>query len=176
MDNRLIDNFNATISIWLTALDHYHFEELTEKPSTESWSLGQVYMHLVTETNFFITQINCCLSTNDNAEATLSPQGAALLQANDLPDEKIEGPPSNAFVVQPTGKQDLVMALSNVKASMNAAAAAMQPGNKNGKTKHPGFNYLSAREWMQFAEIHLRHHLRQKKRLDDFLAGRNQSE
>jgi hypothetical protein len=37
-----------------------------------------------------------------------------------------------------------------------------------GKTKHPGSNYFTAKEWLQFAEIHLRHHLKQKKRIDDF--------
>ena len=27
-----------------------------------------------------------------------------------------------------------------------------------GKTKHPGLNYFTAKEWLQFAEMHLRHH------------------
>jgi hypothetical protein len=38
-----------------------------------------------------------------------------------------------------------------------------------GKTKHPGLNYFTAKEWLQFAGMHLRHHLKQKKRIDDFL-------
>jgi hypothetical protein len=35
-----------------------------------------------------------------------------------------------------------------------------------GKAGHPGLGYFSAAEWLQFAEMHLRHHFRQKERLD----------
>jgi len=172
MDNRLINNFNHTISIWISALEQYSFHDLIAKPTPETWSLGQVYMHLATETSFFIEQINRCISCDENAGELLSTHGAALLLANELPNEKIEGPPSNAAVVQPAGKQDLLLNLLNIKAAMNAVAAAMQSSSFKGKTKHPGFDYLAAGEWLQFVEIHLRHHLRQKKRLDDFLNKR----
>jgi hypothetical protein len=37
------------------------------------------------------------------------------------------------------------------------------------KTKHPGFHYLNAIEWLQFIEMHFRHHLKQKKRIDKYL-------
>jgi hypothetical protein len=38
------------------------------------------------------------------------------------------------------------------------------------KTAHPAFGFLNAREWFHLIEMHFRHHLRQKKRLDRFLA------
>jgi hypothetical protein len=47
------------------------------------------------------------------------------------------------------------------------ATASLQ--KRIGKTKYPGLNYFTAKEWLQFAGIHLRHHLKQKKRIDDFL-------
>jgi hypothetical protein len=38
-----------------------------------------------------------------------------------------------------------------------------------GKTKHPGLHYFNADEWLQFADMHFRHHVKQKKKIDDFL-------
>jgi len=52
---------------------------------------------------------------------------------------------------------------------MNALAALIPASDFKGKTKHPGLLYFNAGEWLQFATIHLRHHLRQKKRIDTLL-------
>jgi hypothetical protein len=41
--------------------------------------------------------------------------------------------------------------------------------NATGKTRHPGLLYFSALEWLRFAEMHMRHHFRQKKRIDEAL-------
>jgi hypothetical protein len=38
-----------------------------------------------------------------------------------------------------------------------------------GKTKHPGLGYFDAREWLGFAEMHMRHHIRQKERIEQCL-------
>ncbi len=47
--------------------------------------------------------------------------------------------------------------------------ASQSNSNFYGKSLHPGFRYLAADEWLQLAEMHLRHHFRQKTRIDDFL-------
>ena len=52
---------------------------------------------------------------------------------------------------------------------MNGQVILMTARKYKGKTKHPGLGYFSAEEWLQFAEMHFRHHLRQKKRIDEFL-------
>jgi hypothetical protein len=52
---------------------------------------------------------------------------------------------------------------------MSSAAIKITESPFGGKTKHPGLGYFSAHEWLQFADMHFRHHLRQKKRIDDFL-------
>ncbi|HEV9036934.1 MAG TPA: hypothetical protein VGQ51_09945 [Puia sp.] len=42
----------------------------------------------------------------------------------------------------------------------------MIQGPATGKTRHPGLHYFNSLEWLQFAEMHMRHHFRQKKRID----------
>jgi hypothetical protein len=61
-------------------------------------------------------------------------------------------------------------ALLQVKDEINNLTILISTNWRWGKTKHPGFGYFSAHECLQFADMHFRHHLRQKKRIDDLLA------
>ena len=70
---------------------------------------------------------------------------------------------------QPQSNEILLQLFINLKKDMNEAATQIDNSKSKGKTKHPGFNYFNATEWLQFAEMHLRHHLKQKERIEEFL-------
>jgi DinB superfamily len=165
----LIEDFNHSIDTWIKELEQYQFAHLCAKPSQGSWSLGQVYMHLIADTNYYIDQIKICISTGENRNETASAAAAAMFLNNEFPDEVIEGAASNYGIPQPGTKEQLKLSLMNLKNEMNKVAGLISKSRFEGKTKHPGLNYFSAGEWLQFAEMHLRHHLRQKKRIDNFL-------
>jgi hypothetical protein len=164
-----IENFNRTIDLWIAELERYTFTQLTAKPTPASWSLGQMYQHLIDDTRFYIGQILIAIASNDHAGEEAIPFARTMLHNNEFPNEVLEGDPSNAFIPQPASKEHLLSDLVNVKTEMNNVATQMTASPYHGKSKHPGFNYLSAKEWLQFADMHLRHHLRQKKRIDTFL-------
>jgi len=164
-----MNNFNNTINTWITELQHYDFDELRTKPDPKSWSLGQVYMHLIDETKYYLEQIKICVSTNDNAIEEASPDAKTMFLNNDFPDDVIEGPPTNSCIPQPDNKEQLMSCLLNLKDEMNNVEILISKSPFKGKTKHPGLNYFNAIEWLRFAEMHFRHHLRQKKRIDDSL-------
>ena len=167
----LIENFNRTIDIWIRALEGYGYHQLTARPSPTSWSIGQVYMHLLDDTSYYIEQIQVCLTNNDQASEQPTPAGKIMLLNNDFPDEILEGAPSNAYIPQPESKDQLTADMLSLKMAMNNAATLISESPFHGKTQHPGLGYFSAIEWLQFADMHLRHHLRQKTRIDDFLEG-----
>ena len=165
----LIEDFNRTIDIWIKELENYGFIHLLAKPSPNSWSLGQVYMHLIDETNYYIKQIKICVSGNENVIEEASPDAKTMFYNNAFPDIVIEGAPANAYVPEPGNKEQLISCLMNLKDEINNVAILISKSPFKGKTKHPGLNYFNANEWFQFAEMHFRHHLRQKKRIDDLL-------
>lgn len=165
----LIDNFNHTIDIWIKELARYDFIHICSKPSPHSWSLGQMYLHLISDTKYYIEQIKICIATNDHATEEPSPDGKKMLSNNDFPDEALEGAPSNAHIPQPESKEQLLTELTSIKAEMNDLSIRMAESPFFGKTKHPGLNYFGASDWLQFADMHFRHHLRQKKRIDNYL-------
>ena len=164
-----IKSFNQTIDRWIKELKEYDFKQLCAKPSSNSWSMGQVGMHLIENTNYFIEQIKICMATDDNANEEASPEAKQMFQNNDFPNEILEGPPSNLKTPQPQSKEALLSGLKNLKNEIDSVAVLISASQFKGKTKHPGLNYFNASEWFQFSEMHFRHHLRQKKRIDEFL-------
>ncbi|MEQ9102197.1 MAG: DinB family protein [Imperialibacter sp.] len=164
------DSFIKTINYWLDELNRYEFEQMLEKPQPEKWSLGQVYMHLIDATGFFLSQVEACLQTNDHAEGEMSEVAKAMFANDEFPDKMIEGPPSNAATPQPASKEEIVREFEKLKERI--LALGHSNSTKKGKTKHPGHQYFNADEWLQYAHMHFRHHERQKGRIESSLEAK----
>src|SRR6185312_273866 len=148
-----IENFNRTVDIWITQLEHYSFAEICTKPSLKSWSLGQVIMHLITETNFYLQQINISISSNENSQEEATINAKMLFSKNALPDQIIEVPASNLLVSQEESKTQLLHSLRDLKDAFNEVNLMILKNAFHGKTKHPGLGHFNANEWLQFAEM-----------------------
>jgi len=164
-----IQEFNHTIDFWIDELKKYTLSQLHAKPAPGSWSLGQLYMHLLADTQYYLEQIHACLASGNNIDGDSTPHAKVMLRNNEFPDILIEGSPDNIHVPQPASMEQVMTDLLALKAEMNRTAAWITTTPVQGKSQHPGFNYLTAEEWLQFADMHWRHHLRQKKRIDTFL-------
>jgi hypothetical protein len=164
----ITNDFSNTIAVWENALQQYSFEDLCKKPAA-AWSLGQVYMHLLIASRYFIQQAMLCAAGNENELEQPHPAAVKMFAANTLPDTDITGPPSNNTTPQPCSKEQIVTELQQQKSLMQHAAAVAATSNSTGKTKHPGLHYFTAQQWLQFTEMHMRHHLRQKNKLHYFL-------
>ncbi len=169
----VIDNFNLTVEIWIKELKPINFIQLCAKPTPASWSLGQVYMHLIDATRYFLGQVTICAASDDHTSEEMSAEAKLMFACNEFPNIIMEGPPSNADTPQPESKEELIRYLLELKEDINHVPLLMSASSHKGKTKHPGLNYFNAHEWFQFAEMHFRHHLRQKKRIDEFLTMSN---
>ena len=166
---KLIHDFNNSVDHWIMELNQYNLKDLMRKPATNSWSLGQVYCHIILETTFFLQQVRICASTTENSTEEASAEAKAMFKENAFPDIALQGPPSNNNVPQPDSIEDLREQLLSLKIEARLLVSLLQSEQSTGKTRHPGLNYFGATEWLQFAEMHLRHHFRQKARIDDFL-------
>ena len=172
--NTLIQEFNTTLNRWINALDDYDYQQLCKQPIGSSWSLGQVYTHLIEETEFFFNQAETCLASNANASEKMSDEGTSWFLNNSYPAEKLIGPPETQSPPQPESKAQLREDLNKLKTTATILGTEISGNASQGKTKHPGHHFFNATEWFQFTEMHLRHHFRQKERIDAFLKNNNQ--
>ena len=162
---------NQTLLIWQSALDDYKLETLLKKPSEGSWSLGQVYVHLINATlRFHLKQVEKCLSSSEHSDKKKNFKGFMTFRVlGGIPPIKVKVPPSDFYTPkQPTSKEQIREGLGEVREQMKFWRDKLGEAGQ-GKTTHPAFSYLNGDEWYRLVEMHFRHHLRQKKRIDDFL-------
>ena len=165
-----ITQLESTIDTWIDALRHYDLNVLQTKPDKDSWSLGQVYMHILEDTNYYVGQIERCLTHSENQTGEKTDFAVKLFSNNDFPDQKIKGDSAaSQSIPQPASKSELVKQMIQLKTRLTLLWFTVKNSNSTGKTKHPGLGYFDAQEWLRFSEIHMRHHLRQKRRIEDGL-------
>lgn len=165
----LLQRFNETIDVLIDSLQGYSLENVRQQPQAGQWSLGQMYTHIVDDTTYFIEQMKAALATSDNSHESMHEDAKAMFARNAFPDIKIEGPATNTFIPQPENKERLTERLLAIRQTINILFTGIDESKLSGKTAHPGLLYFNALEWLQFAEMHMRHHFRQKERIEKTL-------
>lgn len=170
-NTKALKKFEQTLAFWNNELKKYDLNTLLKKPNSESWSMGQVYVHLIHSTlNFHLKQVNMCLENEEHSEKKKNFKGFMTYSIlGSIPPIKVKVPPSEFYTPkQPESIEQILTGLSKVKVEMELTLPKLE-NKKQGKTIHPGFSYLSGDEWYRLIELHFRHHLRQKARIDQFL-------
>jgi hypothetical protein len=169
----LVQSFNTTIQQWRDFLDDYSFEMLVKQPQDGSWSVGQVYVHIVGVTNTCAGRIKEALASDANSDQQMTERAQAMMEKNEFPDIRMKGPAENALTGQPRSKEEIMNGLTDVRKTINQLVENHDLSGSIGKVAHPGLQYFTAMEWLSFAEMHLRHHFRQKRRIDAQLFPEN---
>jgi DinB superfamily len=164
-------NWLKTVAFYESELPKYSESDFFKKQSEEAWSIGQMYQHLVKGTMVFHAKFaENALATDENSEEGKTMPGKISYLIGGFPPIKIKVPASTEYTPpQPKSKESVIEDLKNLKIQLQDLAEKIDASDSRGKTKHPGFGYLTALEWFQMIEMHFKHHLRQKKRLDKFL-------
>lgn len=156
-------------------LERYSMEQIIHKPSEEEWSLGQVYMHLIRSALYMqLRQIEVCrdmtVDVAGSSQQEKSQQGELVFAAGSIPPIRIKVPASPEYTPpQPASKEEIVEGMQAVLQRMEELVSAVASIPEHHKTMHPGFGYLSAKEWYMLVDMHFRHHVLQRERLAEFL-------
>jgi len=165
----LIIKFNETIDVWIGELSHYDYHQLCLRPNADSWSLGQVYVHLINDTKYYFQQIEECVGSNQNEFQEMTDFTKDWFENNSFPNTKMVGSPDNEMPPNPYSKEQVFNDLNKLKFALNEIGIKILRTTNKGKTKHPAFQYFNSAEWFRYAEMHFRHHLKQKEQIDNFL-------
>lgn len=161
------EHFHRISNTWLQALDQYSEDDLRLKTSEREWSLGQVYSHLVFINKTILKQIELCLQGKGTITDEKKFFAHLILFLNVLPPFRYKVPKVIAHVPpQPKNKQEIVVEFNLLYNTVSQLVHKIAAANESQKIAHPSLGYLSARDWFQFMAIHMKHHLRQKARID----------
>ncbi|KKC48299.1 hypothetical protein VE23_16365 [Paenibacillus sp. D9] len=181
-----LHKFEETVRGYIRELDGSNFDQLLWKPAEDEWSLGQMYMHLIRSAQLMqLRNAALCLEPGGSPEisqAGKTKPGEELFKTGSFPPDRIRVPPSPQYTPpQPESKEQLVDGLrdtvrrmveieAKIASEFNPVAQArLEPGKEivRNTVLHPRLGGLNALEWFRLIEMHYRHHLLQKMRLDD---------
>jgi DinB superfamily len=164
-------NWLKTAAFYESELPKYSEQDFSKKQTEEAWSIGQMYQHLIKGTMFFhIKFAENALESAENSHEGKTFPGKLSFFIGGFPPVKIKVPASAEYTPpQPKSKETVAEDLQKLKIMLKDLAEKIDASPSKGKTKHPAFGYLTAFEWYQMIDMHFKHHLRQKKRLDQFL-------
>ncbi|HXA01208.1 MAG TPA: DUF1569 domain-containing protein, partial [Cytophagaceae bacterium] len=150
------------------------------KPTEKDWSLGQLYDHLINGTHaYHLKQIENCLQKKGGSEkGSKKLKGKILFFLKSFPNMRIKGIPTTLYTpAQPESPLKVKDELYRfIKVMHQAAKDIDAAGLLKYKVPHPSLGMMNAEEWYMVIEMHFRHHLKQKTRLDEIVRSYNREE
>lgn len=172
----ILDRFDEITEHYVRELDKYSMEELRRKPAENEWSLGQMYLHLAhSALNMQLRHAEQCMAQDGDSDGAgeKTEAGRAVFEQGSFPPVRIQVPAGAQYTPpQPESKDQLVAMLEEARRRMHEIGASLQGAAQDRlrqKAAHPAFGALNAAEWFAMPEMHYRHHLLQKERIDAFL-------
>jgi hypothetical protein len=160
---------HQSIDYWINSFRQYDFDKILLKPSEDKWSMGQVGIHCwMSAKGFFFKNAEKCLSKDGTQAGKSMKLGAHLIfTLRMLPPVKYEMPKQVAVIPkQPESKGQLISKLEEVKKIASEYIQRIPQSDPRLKTKHPFLGWLNTAEWISLCNIHFRHHVRQKERIE----------
>lgn len=166
----VFQNLETTVNQYISSLNAYTDEQFFFKKDEETWSLGQMYEHLTSSSNFFFLA-NCvrCLEKRKGQEGGEKNHfGEQQFKYGGFPPVKlkipevIRGPEPVA-----KSKEAYIPILEKILVDTKNLIEVVSNDEGLYKTIQPAMGWLNAQEWFYLHEMHYRHHLRQKAALEN---------
>jgi len=158
------------------SLKNYNESDFQTKKAEDIWSLAQMYEHLFTSSLFFLKLIKLCTNETPPAkkEGEKTDLGVKAFEYNSFPPIKIKVPEKWRGLV-PEGKEISFYKenFSSLLAKIKEYSTRVKAYQGDFKMSHAAWGMLTAAEWYQTLEMHLRHHKRQQGELENFIAEQN---
>lgn len=130
---------------------------LLRSPAVSKWSFGQQLEHLYRSSHYVLDRIEESM-TGENASERMGMWGRGLMLGGFIPRgafptiPPLEPASGTMADIRPL-RESLIKRLSQIDWNLVQLKAS------RGKSRHPRMKWLSASQWLFFADIHHRHHL-----------------
>ncbi|ABG60229.1 DinB family protein [Cytophaga hutchinsonii] len=153
---------------WLKELDFYGNNQFKKKVTPNGWTIGQIYDHLlIYSQEVHIKAIQECLAKKQAGPKEGKTFNGFLQFAygSYLPFKHKSNPYKEPG--QPLSTEKVKDDFYRFLKLLHKVAKEIDYKKPTAKIKHPKLGYLSAEEWFKLIEMHFRHHIKQKKKLDN---------
>lgn len=141
-------------------------------PKQGGWSFAEIYSHILYVNHVSAIAIENCL--NKTAHIKTEKPGwrvRLIFFLGMLPPVKIKAPTGVAEKSKKISKEEASNQLITFRKKMELLYPQFKRFDANYKIKHPRLGYLDAKDWLRFAVVHTKHHVKQISRLEKSFSG-----
>lgn len=136
-------------------------------PPTGGWSYSEVYDHIFDASLLSLIPMEQAINGNGERKKTIFVVKLILFFGMFPPAKKFKVPKRLESRVKKISKAEATAWITKFMQQLDADYATIENADPAIKTLHPRLGYLNARQWLRVIEIHLNHHLKQLKRIEN---------
>lgn len=135
-------------------------------PPIGGWSYSEVYSHIFDASILSTETMEACLAGHGENRPTAFVVKLILFFGSFPPAAKYKVPKKLESRVKVISKAEAHDFIQRFTHQLQGNHKKMRHAKSDVKTLHPRLGYLNANQWLRFIEIHLKHHLKQLKRIE----------
>lgn len=169
----IFSKYEQHTGTWIIALDEYDRVTFCTRPSAEEWCMAQVYDHLIAVSKECIQRAQDCIhNKGEKGHSGFGPALFSLMGAFPPVKLRIKEPPvglEHVYRPRNINVSEARQGLNEVLGEMKTLATFIPAADPQMRIKHWAGGWFNAAQWYHSAEMHLKHHFRQKRRIDRYL-------
>ena len=160
---------------WLRDLEAIEEQKLFINPSDNSWSLAEIYDHVMrVAREYQIPNLKTSLTDQARRKKDKNVYGLAIFNMGirknvKMRMESFPQPLVEAFTPQKRNKTELVQDFKKFIQEVRALEDLLNSSTKKDKHYHPMFGDINTKEWFALIELHIWQHDKQKKKVMGYL-------
>lgn len=177
-----IAKFNTAANTWLADLENKSAEEILINPSLGSWSISELYDHIIkVGRSYQIPNLKKSITAQAERKKGKNVKGIIIfnLGIEKLPVkvkmEHFPDPLPKYFTPIKQNKSDLIKDFKRYIEEVNALKEIVLKSSRKNKQYHPMFGDIKTKDWFTIIVFHLYHHEKQRERIHTFLESQPQN-
>lgn len=142
-------------------------DDFQTTPPIEGWSYSEVYDHIFDLSLLSLDTMREAVKGHGEKKPTAFIVKVILFFGMFPPAKKFKVPKRFDGRVKKINKTEAAIWIEQFMQQLVIDYAALEKADPAIKTLHPRFGYLNASQWFRVIQIHLNHHLKQLKRIEN---------
>lgn len=135
-------------------------------PPIGGWSYSEVYSHIFDISILTLKEVEHCIKGEGKIKPTAFIVKVILFFGSFPPNAKYKVPKALVGRERKIKKEAAAAFIQKFLEELDIVYSQLHLADPALKTLHPRLGYLNASQWFRFMEIHLKHHLKQLKRIE----------
>ena len=155
------------VNAYQVSLNKMDEADFVLSPPIGGWSYSEVYSHIFDSSLLSLMALNNCIKGEGEKKPTFFGVRMILFFGTLPPGKKYKVPKRLAERVKKVNIMAAQQFITDFELQLGKTYPQVNGANPKIKVKHPRLGYLNAKQWLRFIEIHLNHHLKQLKRIEN---------